>query len=117
MRDATVGPGGARMRWVEVSGGEPVWVYLHGLGALSAPYFVPVATRPGVSAVAGRRSAARPARRRSSARPGRRLPCAAYGPLPLRGELEMARDLAEMTTGQLRQEAERAGIGNTDQMT
>ncbi|MCW3841186.1 Rho termination factor N-terminal domain-containing protein [Micromonospora yasonensis] len=29
----------------------------------------------------------------------------------------MARDLAEMTTGQLREQAERAGIKNTDQMT
>lgn len=53
MRDATVGPGGARMRWVEVAGREPVRVYLHGLGAMSAPYFVPVATRP---ELAGHRS-------------------------------------------------------------
>lgn len=53
MRDATVGPGGARMRWVEVPGDEPVRVYLHGLGAMSAPYFVPVATRP---ELAGHRS-------------------------------------------------------------
>ncbi|MGK5444645.1 alpha/beta fold hydrolase [Micromonospora sp. URMC 105] len=53
MRDATVGPDGARMRWVEVSGAEPVRVYLHGLGAMSAPYFVPVATRP---ELAGHRS-------------------------------------------------------------
>ncbi|PSK64071.1 hypothetical protein B0E53_03976 [Micromonospora sp. MH33] len=28
----------------------------------------------------------------------------------------MARDLAEMTTGQLREQAERAGVRNTDQM-
>ncbi|TDB82777.1 alpha/beta fold hydrolase [Micromonospora sp. KC721] len=53
MRDAVVGPGGARMRWVEVSGHAPARVYLHGLGAMSAPYFVPVATRP---ELAGHRS-------------------------------------------------------------
>ena len=29
----------------------------------------------------------------------------------------MARDLAEMTTGELRKQAERAGIHDTDQMT
>ncbi|MEH0981400.1 alpha/beta fold hydrolase [Micromonospora sp. CPCC 205556] len=53
MREATVGPGGARMRWMELSGGEPARVYLHGLGAMSAPYFLPVATHP---ALAGHRS-------------------------------------------------------------
>ncbi|MGN9809406.1 alpha/beta fold hydrolase [Micromonospora sp. BQ11] len=53
MRDATVGPDGARMRWVEVPGDEPVRVYLHGLGAMAAPYFVPTATHP---ALAGHRS-------------------------------------------------------------
>ncbi|MCM0677869.1 alpha/beta hydrolase [Micromonospora phytophila] len=53
MRDATVGPDGARLRWVEVAGGEPARVYLHGLGAASAAYFVPAATRP---ELAGHRS-------------------------------------------------------------
>jgi pimeloyl-ACP methyl ester carboxylesterase len=53
MRDATVGPGEARMRWVEVPGDEPVRVYLHGLGGMSAPYFIPAATHP---ELAGHRS-------------------------------------------------------------
>ena len=50
MRAATVGPDGARMRWVEIAGEEPARVYVHGLGATSAAYFVPVATRPGLAA-------------------------------------------------------------------
>ncbi|MFC4019050.1 alpha/beta fold hydrolase [Micromonospora sp. GCM10011542] len=53
MQAATVGPGGARMRWVETCGVEPTRVYVHGLGAASAAYFVPVATRP---ELAGHRS-------------------------------------------------------------
>ncbi|MEU8297983.1 alpha/beta hydrolase [Micromonospora sp. NPDC048909] len=53
MQTATVGPDGAQMRWVETSGSEPARVYVHGLGAMSAPYFVPVATRP---ELAGHRS-------------------------------------------------------------
>ncbi|MCW3815653.1 alpha/beta hydrolase [Micromonospora sp. DR5-3] len=53
MRAATVGPDGAQMRWVEIAGEEPARVYVHGLGAMSTAYFVPVATRPGL---AGHRS-------------------------------------------------------------
>ncbi|MFG2057116.1 alpha/beta fold hydrolase [Micromonospora sp. NPDC048930] len=53
MQAAVVGPDGARMRWVEIAGEEPARVYVHGLGATSAAYFVPVATRPGL---AGHRS-------------------------------------------------------------
>jgi pimeloyl-ACP methyl ester carboxylesterase len=41
------------MRWVETSGRAPARVYLHGLGAMSAPYFLPTATRP---ELAGHRS-------------------------------------------------------------
>ncbi|MGW5670113.1 alpha/beta fold hydrolase [Micromonospora sp. NPDC003776] len=53
MQAAVVGPDGARMRWVEITGEEPARVYVHGLGSTSAAYFVPVATRPGL---AGHRS-------------------------------------------------------------
>jgi pimeloyl-ACP methyl ester carboxylesterase len=53
MRDAQVLPDGARIRWVELPGTEPVRVYVHGLGASSAPYYTPAATHP---ALAGHRS-------------------------------------------------------------
>ncbi|SCL39015.1 Pimeloyl-ACP methyl ester carboxylesterase [Micromonospora rhizosphaerae] len=42
----TVGPDGARMRWVEMPGIEPARVYVHGLGATAPPYFVAAASRP-----------------------------------------------------------------------
>lgn len=41
------------MRWVELPGQAPTRVYVHGLGAASAPYFAPTAVHP---ALAGRRS-------------------------------------------------------------
>jgi pimeloyl-ACP methyl ester carboxylesterase len=53
MRHASVGPGGARVRWVEVPGGEPARVYVHGLGATSAAYYPHVVAHP---LLAGRRS-------------------------------------------------------------
>ncbi|MET8121770.1 alpha/beta hydrolase [Micromonospora sp. NPDC005189] len=53
MNAATVGPDGAQMRWVEISGRAPTRVYVHGLGAMSAPYFLPAATLP---ELAGHRS-------------------------------------------------------------
>jgi pimeloyl-ACP methyl ester carboxylesterase len=53
VQSAEVGPDGTRMRWVETCGVEPARVYVHGLGAASAAYFVPVATRP---ELAGHRS-------------------------------------------------------------
>ncbi|GAB2905706.1 alpha/beta fold hydrolase [Nonomuraea fastidiosa] len=46
MHDAIVHPSGARMRWVELPGGEPARVYVHGLGATSAPYYAEVAAHP-----------------------------------------------------------------------
>jgi pimeloyl-ACP methyl ester carboxylesterase len=54
MRDAQVTPGGARIRWVEFPGDtRHTRVYLHGLGASSAPYFAATAVHP---ALAGPRS-------------------------------------------------------------
>ncbi|WP_049563603.1 alpha/beta fold hydrolase [Nonomuraea sp. SBT364] len=53
MHDAIVHPGGARMRWVETPGAEPARVYLHGLGAASAPYYAAAVAHP---LLAGRRS-------------------------------------------------------------
>ncbi|MGW2217828.1 alpha/beta fold hydrolase [Nonomuraea sp. NPDC001684] len=53
MRDAQVLPDGSRIRWAEVAGREPVRVYVHGLGAAAAPYFLEVASRP---ELAGHRS-------------------------------------------------------------
>jgi pimeloyl-ACP methyl ester carboxylesterase len=50
MREAVVGPGGARMRWVELAGDEPARVYVHGLGSSSAAYFAEVAADPAVPA-------------------------------------------------------------------
>ncbi|MEW9548536.1 alpha/beta fold hydrolase [Nonomuraea sp. NPDC050783] len=46
MHDAIVHPSGARMRWVELPGPGPARVYVHGLGATSAPYYAGVATHP-----------------------------------------------------------------------
>ncbi|MEV4566642.1 alpha/beta hydrolase [Nonomuraea sp. NPDC049419] len=46
MHDAIVHPGGARIRWVELPGAEPARVYVHGLGATSAPYYAEVAAHP-----------------------------------------------------------------------
>ncbi|MEV0391193.1 alpha/beta fold hydrolase [Nonomuraea sp. NPDC050643] len=46
MHDAIVHPSGARMRWVELPGAEPARVYVHGLGATSAPYYAEVAAHP-----------------------------------------------------------------------
>ncbi|TMR98147.1 alpha/beta fold hydrolase [Nonomuraea basaltis] len=46
MHDAIVHPGGARMRWVELPGADPARVYIHGLGATSAPYYAEVAAHP-----------------------------------------------------------------------
>ncbi|NRQ38988.1 alpha/beta hydrolase [Nonomuraea sp. NN258] len=53
MRDAQVLPDGSRIRWAEVAGREPVRVYVHGLGASAAPYFLEAASRP---ELAGHRS-------------------------------------------------------------
>ncbi|WP_336204946.1 alpha/beta fold hydrolase [Nonomuraea sp. LPB2021202275-12-8] len=53
MHDAIVHSSGARMRWVELPGEEPARVYVHGLGATSAPYYAAVAAHP---LLAGHRS-------------------------------------------------------------
>lgn len=53
MRDAVVCPDGSRIRWVEISGGEPARVCVHGAGAQSAAYFTHVMTLP---PLAGRRT-------------------------------------------------------------
>ncbi|MFD7234317.1 alpha/beta fold hydrolase [Streptomyces syringium] len=53
MRSATVTADDDRIRWVELPGREPTRVYVHGLGATSAPYFAEVAVHP---ALAGHRS-------------------------------------------------------------
>ncbi|WP_018348832.1 alpha/beta fold hydrolase [Longispora albida] len=55
MRSAQVRPDGSRIRWAELHEGAPgpARVYLHGLGASSAPYYAGVLTHP---ALAGRRS-------------------------------------------------------------
>lgn len=49
MRDAQVLPDGSRIRWVELPGSEPTRVFLHGLGASSAPYFTAAATHPALT--------------------------------------------------------------------
>ncbi|MFC5832016.1 alpha/beta fold hydrolase [Nonomuraea insulae] len=46
MHDAIVHPSGARVRWVELPGSAPARVYVHGLGATSAPYYAEVAAHP-----------------------------------------------------------------------
>ncbi|MFG3437133.1 alpha/beta fold hydrolase [Nonomuraea sp. NPDC047897] len=53
MHSAQVLPDGSRIRWVEIAGVEPARVFVHGLGASSAPYFAPAAAHP---ALAGHRS-------------------------------------------------------------
>jgi len=53
MREATVGPDGAQMRWVEIAGAEPARVCVHGAGAQAAAYFTYAMTLP---SVAGRRT-------------------------------------------------------------
>ncbi|WP_433299886.1 alpha/beta fold hydrolase [Actinoplanes sp. CA-030573] len=53
MREAKVRPDGSRIRWVEIAGAEPARVYLHGLGASSAPYFAAAVADP---TLVGRRS-------------------------------------------------------------
>ncbi|GHE38408.1 alpha/beta hydrolase [Streptomyces longispororuber] len=53
MRDARFDGEGSRIRWTEVGGAEPARVYVHGLGAASAPYYAHIAARP---ELAGRRS-------------------------------------------------------------
>ncbi|WP_344857744.1 alpha/beta hydrolase [Planomonospora alba] len=53
MHDAIVLPDGSRIRWTELPGSSPARVYIHGLGAMSAPYYLGIATHP---ALAGRRS-------------------------------------------------------------
>jgi pimeloyl-ACP methyl ester carboxylesterase len=47
VRSVEVGPGGARMRWVELPGAEPTTVYLHGLGSSAPAYFAEVAAATG----------------------------------------------------------------------
>ncbi|MFC7722787.1 hypothetical protein [Nonomuraea recticatena] len=37
MHSAQVLPDGSRIRWVEIAGVEPTLVFVHGLGASSAP--------------------------------------------------------------------------------
>jgi pimeloyl-ACP methyl ester carboxylesterase len=53
VRDATVTPGGDRIRWAELPGQEPARVYVHGLGATSPAYFAQAAAHP---LLTGRRS-------------------------------------------------------------
>ncbi len=53
MREARFADGTAVIRWTEVPGKEPARVYVHGLGAASAPYYAAVVAHP---ALAGRRS-------------------------------------------------------------
>ena len=52
MRAVEIRPG-VRIRWVEVPGASPARVYLHGLGASSAPYYAEAVAHP---LLAGRRS-------------------------------------------------------------
>ncbi|RJL35297.1 alpha/beta fold hydrolase [Bailinhaonella thermotolerans] len=54
MKDTPISiAGGARMRWIELPGHDPARVYVHGLGAMSAPYYTHIATHP---RLAGHRS-------------------------------------------------------------
>ncbi|GIH09924.1 alpha/beta hydrolase [Rhizocola hellebori] len=53
MRDALAGPGGARIRWVEIDGTEPVRVCVHGIGSQAAAYFTHAMSLP---PAAGRRT-------------------------------------------------------------
>ncbi|WKX68730.1 alpha/beta fold hydrolase [Streptomyces sp. XD-27] len=53
MRHTEFGPDGARIVWTEAAGDGPPRVYVHGLGAASAPYHAHIAAAP---VLAGRRS-------------------------------------------------------------
>ncbi|OUC82108.1 alpha/beta fold hydrolase [Streptosporangium minutum] len=53
MHSAQVLSDGSCIRWVEIPGVEPALVFVHGLGASSAPYFAPATAHP---ALAGRRT-------------------------------------------------------------
>lgn len=53
MHNAPVLPDGSRVRWVEIPGVQPTRVYLHGLGASSAPYYAAAVAHP---ALIGHRS-------------------------------------------------------------
>lgn len=53
MHSAQVLPDGSCVRWVETPGSHPTRVYLHGLGASSAPYYAEALAHP---ALAGHRS-------------------------------------------------------------
>lgn len=46
MHSVEVHPDGSRLRWVEIPGARPTRVYLHGLGAASAPYFAEAIAHP-----------------------------------------------------------------------
>jgi len=48
MRSTQVLPDGSRIRWTNLPGREPARVYVHGLGAMSAPYFAPALREPGL---------------------------------------------------------------------
>ncbi|GIF67418.1 hypothetical protein Ais01nite_54530 [Asanoa ishikariensis] len=49
MHSAPVLPDGSRLRWAELPGAEPTRVYLHGLGASSAPYYAEAVAHPALS--------------------------------------------------------------------
>ncbi|MCP2342158.1 alpha/beta fold hydrolase [Actinomadura rupiterrae] len=49
MKDAVAGPDGAKIRWVEIAGDEPVRVCVHGAGAQAAAYFTHAMTLPSVA--------------------------------------------------------------------
>jgi pimeloyl-ACP methyl ester carboxylesterase len=49
VRSAQVRADGTRIRWVELPGVEPTRVYVHGLGACSAPYYAEAISHPGLS--------------------------------------------------------------------
>ncbi|MDH6135824.1 pimeloyl-ACP methyl ester carboxylesterase [Kitasatospora sp. MAA4] len=53
IESAATGAAGAVIRWIELPGSGPVRVYLHGLGAMAAPYFTEIAAHP---LLAGHRS-------------------------------------------------------------
>jgi len=49
MHSAQVLPDGSRLRWAEIPGVSPTRVYLHGLGASSAPYYAEAVAHPALS--------------------------------------------------------------------
>ncbi|MBE1492463.1 alpha/beta fold hydrolase [Plantactinospora soyae] len=49
MHSVEVLPDGSCLRWVELPGSRPTRVYLHGLGASSAPYFTEAITHPALA--------------------------------------------------------------------